>query len=108
MRATWLISPPRRALLLRRTIVLAPRHVVGLVVRIGPEQREESAAIAVVAIARAIVAGDAIVLFHRRRRLARDETALGLIAQHRDEFGTIIGFGAERFVGDDDRGPRQG
>ena len=41
-------------------------------------------------------------------RLARDEAALRLLAEHGDELGAIIGFLAERLVGDDDRGARQG
>src|SRR5450631_2684084 len=41
------------------------------------------------------------------RRLARYEAALGLIAQHRDKLGAIIGLGAQWLVRDDDRGSRQ-
>src|SRR5215813_5223011 len=41
------------------------------------------------------------------RRLARYEATLGLIAQHRDKFGAIVGFGAQWLVRDDDRGSRQ-
>ena len=41
------------------------------------------------------------------RRLARYEAALGLIAQHRDKFGAIVGLGAQRLVRDDDRRSRQ-
>src|SRR4029079_6462639 len=41
------------------------------------------------------------------RRLARDEATLGLIAQHRDKLGAIVGLGAQRLVRDDDRGSRQ-
>src|SRR6185312_3260837 len=33
-----------------------------------------------------------------RRGFARDEAALRLIAQHRDELGAIVGFGAQRLV----------
>src|SRR5205807_8466617 len=40
-------------------------------------------------------------------RLARDEAALRLVAQHRDELGAIVGLGAERLIRNDDRGPRQ-
>ena len=41
------------------------------------------------------------------RRPARYEATLGLIAQHRDKLGAIVGLGAQRFVRDDDRGSRQ-
>ena len=41
------------------------------------------------------------------RRLARYEATLGLIAQHRDKLGAIVGLGAQRLVRDDDRGSRQ-
>src|SRR5215475_4331909 len=41
------------------------------------------------------------------RRLARYEAALGLIAQHSDKLGAIVGLGAERLVRDDDRGSWQ-
>src|SRR5665647_805410 len=41
------------------------------------------------------------------RRLARYEATLGLIAQHRDKLGAIVGLGAQRLVRDNDRGSRQ-
>ena len=41
------------------------------------------------------------------RRLARYEATLGLIAQHCDKLGAIVGLGAQRLVRDDDRGSRQ-
>src|SRR6478736_1259221 len=41
------------------------------------------------------------------RNLARYEATLGLIAQHRDKLGAIVGFFAEWLVRDDDRGSRQ-
>src|SRR5262245_12136631 len=41
------------------------------------------------------------------RRLAGYEATLGLIAQHRDKLGAIVGLGAQRLVRDDDRGSRQ-
>src|SRR4029077_3717073 len=41
------------------------------------------------------------------RTLARDEAALRLVAQHRDELGAVVGFLAQRLVRDDDRGSRQ-
>jgi len=42
------------------------------------------------------------------RGLARDEAALRLVAQHRDELGAIVGLRAQRLVRDDDRGSRHG
>src|SRR5471030_1039609 len=41
------------------------------------------------------------------RRLARYKAALGLIAQHRDKLGAVVGLAAQRLVRDDDRGSRQ-
>src|ERR1051326_849578 len=41
------------------------------------------------------------------RRPARYESALRLVAQHRDELGAIVGLAAERLVRPDDRGARQ-
>src|SRR6476646_1177225 len=41
------------------------------------------------------------------RSLARYESTLGLIAQHRDELGAVVGLGAQRFVRNDDRGSRR-
>jgi malate synthase len=35
------------------------------------------------------------------------EAALGLVVEHRDELGAIVGLAAQRFVRDDDRGSRQ-
>src|SRR5262245_33573250 len=40
-------------------------------------------------------------------RLARDEAALRLVAQHRDELGAVVGFAAQGLVRDDNRGSRQ-
>ena len=40
------------------------------------------------------------------RRPAHQEAALGLVVQHRDEFGAIVGLAAQRLVRDDDRGSR--
>src|SRR2546421_8132583 len=56
--------------------------------------------------AEAVVARDAVARHDLGRRLARDEAALGLVAQHRDELGAVIGLGAQRLVRDDDRGSR--
>ena len=41
------------------------------------------------------------------RRPAHQEPALGLVTQHRDELGAIVGLAAQRLVRDDDRGSRQ-
>ncbi len=42
----------------------------------------------------------------RRRGLTRLEAALGLVAQHRNKLGAIVGLAAQRLVRDDDRGSR--
>src|SRR2546423_7675216 len=44
---------------------------------------------------------------HVAGRLARDEPALRLVAQHRDELGAVVGLGAQRLVRDHDRGSWQ-
>src|SRR2546430_16512700 len=41
------------------------------------------------------------------RRSARHETALGLVVQHGDELGAIVGLAAQRLVRDDGRGWRR-
>src|SRR6202046_1638933 len=41
------------------------------------------------------------------RRPAHQEAALGLVVEHRDELGAIVGLAAQRLVRDDDRGSRQ-
>src|SRR3954452_11271139 len=82
-----LTSPPP---LLYPIIVAAPARVAGLEVPAALERRE-----AVVA-SRNDIGG----------RLARDEAALRLVAQHRDELGAIVGLFAQRLVRDDDRGSR--
>jgi hypothetical protein len=38
------------------------------------------------------------------RRPAHQEAALGLVVEHRDELGAIVGLAAQRLVRDDDRG----
>src|SRR6516165_187408 len=40
-------------------------------------------------------------------RPAHQEAALGLVVEHRDELGAIVGLAAQRLVRDDDRGSRQ-
>src|SRR5256885_1122611 len=73
-----------------------PACIAGLAAPIASEKREAAAALE--AVARNVDVGG---------RLARDEPALRLVAQHRDEFGAIVGLAAQRLVRDDDRGSRQ-
>jgi hypothetical protein len=40
------------------------------------------------------------------RRPAHQEAALGLVVEHRDELGAMVGLAAQRVVRDDDRGSR--
>src|SRR5882757_6367456 len=56
--------------------------------------------------AKTVFAGTVGCNIDRGRGLARDEAALGLVAQHRDELGAVVGLGAQRLVRDDDRGSR--
>jgi hypothetical protein len=69
-------------------IVAAPRR--SLEVPIPPVKKE---VVVVPAVARNEGFG---------RRVARDEAALGLVVQHRDELGAIVGLGAQRLIRDDD------
>src|SRR5829696_7439826 len=81
---------------LRLTIRLAaPARIGRLQASIGLEKESKT-----------VVARDLHI--HRGRARTRDEAALRLMAQNRDEFGAVVGLGAQRFVRDDDRGPRQG
>src|SRR5450631_132461 len=84
--ACRVLPPPR----LHRMIVLAAAatRIAGLRVPIALEKRTEAVIIPVVTVRVA----------HIGRRLARHETALGLVAQHRDKFSAIVGFAAERLV----------
>src|SRR6266436_1638694 len=50
---------------------------------------------------------EAIVTPDIAAQLARHKAALGLVVQHRDELGAIVGLAAQRLVRDDDRGSRQ-
>ena len=77
------------------TIVVAPTRIAGLGVPIALEKREAVVAPAVAARNEGIA---------WRRNLARYEAALGLIAQHRDKLGAVVGLAAQRLVRDDDRG----
>src|ERR1700758_3122462 len=69
------------------------RRIVGL------EEREEAVA------ATPPVARNGVTFRRNPRcRLARDEAALGLVVEHRNELGAVVGLGAQRLVRDDDRG----
>src|SRR5215469_3697407 len=97
MRSTRRVAvlPPA---LLHRLIVLAGAwaRIATLGVPIGLEKETE----AVVAPVIAARNGD------MDRRPAHQEAALGMVVQHRDEFGAIVGLAAQRLVRDDDRGSR--
>lgn len=69
-------------------LAAAPTRIGGLRVPIALEKGTKAVIIPVVAVRVAQIG----------RRLARHETALGLVVQHRDEFSTIVGFAAERLV----------
>src|SRR6185503_4276392 len=81
---------------LERLILLAtaPARIDGLRVPTGLEERVEA------------VVGGACDEDIGRGGLARDEAALRLIAQNRNELGAIVGLFAQRLIRDDDRGPR--
>src|SRR6516225_6123996 len=78
----------------RPPIVIVP-PIVAAHVPIAPEKK---AVVAPDVVARKVAIGG---------RLARYKSALRLVAQHRDEFGAIVGLATERLVRDDDRGARQ-
>src|ERR1700693_5509898 len=84
---------------LHRTIVLAaaPARIASLGTPIALEKGAE--AVVVPAVAARNVDID--------RKPARHEAALGLVVQHRDELGAIIGLATQRLVRDDDRRSRQ-
>src|SRR5262245_11648617 len=92
-RDTAACLPPASA----RIIVLVTPIVAAPTVATAPAVLEEAATAAAEVVARIDVVG----------RLARDEPALRLIAQHCNEFGAIVGLAAQRLVRDDDRGARQ-
>jgi len=78
-------------------LAAAPRRIASLGVPIALEKGAE-----------AVVAPDVSARNEGiDRRPARYEAALGLIAQHRDKLGAIVGLGAQRLVRDNDRGSRQ-
>src|SRR5262245_30079162 len=93
LRAACRVLPPA---LLHRLIVLADAWT--RIARLGvPIALEKEALVAPLVAARN---GD-------DRRPARHEAALGLVVQHGDELGAIVGLAAQRLVRNDDRGPRQ-
>src|SRR6202163_3931165 len=95
-RAASRVLPPA---LWHPTIVLAaaPARIASLRVRIALEKEAEAA------VAPGVAARNGDI----DRRPARHEAALGLVVQHRDELGAIVGLAAQRLVRDDDRGSRQ-
>src|SRR5215472_1637732 len=96
VRATCRVLPPARSttLIVRAT---AAARIAKLGIPIALEKRAGAF------VSPETVAGNDGI----SRRPARDKTALGLVAQHRDELGAIVGLGAQRLVRDDDRGSRQ-
>src|SRR6476660_5029887 len=96
LRAACRVLPPA---LLHRLIVLAgARTRIG---RLGVPIALEKEAEAVVAPG--VPARNADI----DSRPAHQEAALGLVGEHRDELGAIVGLAAQRLVRDDDRGSRQ-
>src|SRR5256886_13314951 len=89
--------------LLRLIIVLAaaPARIAGLGERLGVGLEKG---------AEAVVAPEVLVRNQDiDRGLARHEAALGLIAQHRDELGSVVGLAAQRLRRGGPRGsPRRG
>src|SRR5258705_12011265 len=92
LRAACRVLPPS---LLHRLIVLAGARtcIARLGVPISLEKEAEAVVAPVVAARNGTI----------DRRPARHEAALGLVVQHRDELGAIIGLAAQRLVRDDDR-----
>src|SRR6516162_8029605 len=96
LRAACRVLPPA---LLHRLIVLAaaPPGIGRLGVPIALKKKAEAVVAPVVASRNA----------DTDRRPAHQEAALGLVVEHRDELGVIVGLAAQRLVRDDDRGSRQ-
>src|SRR5258708_8626895 len=98
MRATCRVLLPAR---LPLTIVLAAggarARIYRLRVPIALEIEEAEAVVARFVVVRNEDIG---------RGPARHEAALGLVVQHRDELGAIVGLAAQRLVRDDARGSR--
>jgi hypothetical protein len=95
-RAACRVLPPA---LLHRLIVLSGARTP--ISRLGVPIALEKETEAVVAPVVATRNGDIV------RRPAHQEAALGLVVEHRDELGAIVGLAAQRLVRDDDRGSRQ-
>src|SRR6516225_5843805 len=82
--------------------VLPPALLHRLIVLAGARTRIGSLGVPVVARekeAEAIVARNGDI----DRRPAHQEAALGLVVEHRDELGAVVGLAAQRLVRDDDR-----
>src|ERR1700716_2341400 len=87
LRAACRVLPPAP---LQGAIVLAaaPARIASLRVRIALEKEAEAV------VAPGIAARNEDI----GRRLARHEAALGLVVQHRDELGAIVGLVAQRLL----------
>src|SRR5258707_7589352 len=96
LRAAYRVLPPA-PLHLIIVLAAAPTRIASLRVRIALEKEAEAVVAPVVAARNGTI----------DRRPARHEAALGLVVQHRDELGAIIGLAAQRLVRDDDRRSRQ-
>src|ERR1700732_1761446 len=86
-------EPTRIARFARLGIQITLENIIGLGTRIALK-KEPEAVVAPVVLARNGDIG---------RRPARHKAALGLVVQHRDELGAIVGLAAQRLVRDDDR-----
>src|SRR5450631_1680418 len=91
------VLPPPALLPLTIVLAAARARISSWGVRIALETKAEE------------VVGSGVIACNESigRRPARYEAALGLIAQHRDELGAIVGLAAQRLVRDNDRGSRQ-
>src|SRR6266404_8035675 len=74
-------------------LAAAPTRIASLGIPIGLEKRP---------VAPEVAARNGDI----SRRPARHKAALGLVVQHRDELGAMVGLAAQRLVRDDDRGSR--
>src|SRR5215469_11847733 len=93
LRAACRVLPPA---LLHRLIVLAGARtpISRLRAPIGLEKEAEAFVAPVVASRNTDI----------DRRSAHQEAALGLVVEHSDELGAVVGLAAQRLVRDDDRG----
>ena len=89
--ACCIVSPP--SLHRRKELTAAPAHIARLGIRIALEKEAEAVVALSVAVAPAVV-----VRHENLARLARDEAALGLVAQHRNKLGAIVGLLAQGLV----------